>query len=83
MGKIIIVLAIIVIAFWYWSGLNQNSAEMSSGDDQKKYAQIIADCVARGDFTQADSFKGSGKSPEAICADENNLYMSYGEWRRR
>jgi hypothetical protein len=84
MGKILIVLAIIVIAYWYWSGLNQNSGEMYSGDDPKKNAQIIADCVARGDFAQAGEYSDRNESPKYICADENNLYSnSAGEWHRR
>ena len=83
MGRIIIVLAIIGIAYWYWSGLGQNSAETSSVDDPKKNAQIIADCVARGDSAEADGYKGLGRSPESICADKNNLYMTYTGWHRR
>jgi uncharacterized membrane protein len=83
MGRIIIVLAIIVIAYWYWSGLGQNSAETSSADDPKRNAQIIAECLANGRFAQADNYKGPGENPEYICADENNLYMIYGEWHRR
>jgi hypothetical protein len=81
MGKIIIVLAIIVIAYWYWSGLD--SAETSAVDDPKRNAQIISDCVARGGFEDVDSHKGSGQTPESICADKNNLYDTYGGWHRR
>jgi hypothetical protein len=83
MGRIIFFLAIIGIAYWYWSGPHQYSAETSPIDDPKKNAQIIAECVAHGDYEQADSYKGSGENPEDICADKNNLYRTYGEWRRR
>jgi hypothetical protein len=83
LGTPLLLLAIIVIAYWYWSELGQNSAETSSVDDPKKNAQIIADCVARGDFAEADSYKGPRQTPESICADENNLYMTYEGWHRR
>ena len=83
MGRIIIVLAIIVIAYWYWSGPNDYSAETSPVDDPKKNAQIIADCVARGDFAQEDNYKGPGENREYICADKNNLYRAYDGWHRR
>ena len=83
MGRIIIVFAIIVLAYWYWSELGKNTAETSTLDDPKRNAQIIADCVAQGGFEGVDSYKGSGQTPESICADKNNLYMTYGEWHRR
>jgi hypothetical protein len=83
MGKIMIVLAIIGIAYWYWSGPHDYSAGTSPVDDPKKNAQIIADCVAHGDYMQSSGYKGRGESPEAICADENNLYRSYTGWHRR
>ena len=83
MARIIVVLAIIVIAYWYWSGLYQNSAETTSVDDPKKNAQIIAECVRNGNFMQSDSYKGPRENPENICADENNLYRGYDGWHRR
>ena len=71
MGRIIIVLAIIVIAYWYWSGPNDYSAETSPVDDPKKNAQIIADCVANGNFSQTDSYKGGiadeARPSRALC----------------
>ena len=84
MGKTIIVLVIIVIAYWYWSGANQYSAQTTSVDDPKKNAQIIADCIANGGgMAPTDSYKGSQKRPEEICADKHNLYRSYTGWHRR
>ena len=83
MGRIIIFLAIIGIAYWYWSGPHQYSAETSPIDDPKKNAQIIAECVAQENFAKADGYRDSGENPEEICADENNLYMFDGKWYRR
>jgi len=76
-------LAFIVIAYWLWTGPFQNLANTPSTDDPKRNAQIVEDCVARGGFEQADSHKGPGASPESLCADENNLYRTYGEWHHR
>jgi len=75
-GTPLILLAIIGGAYWYWTGPYELSAIPTSGDDPKKNAQIVADCVARGGFEQADSHKGPGASPESLCADENNLGYS-------
>jgi hypothetical protein len=84
MGKTIIVLVIIVIAYWYWSGAYQYSAKMSTSDDPKKNAQIIAECVKDGGGLGHDgSYTGSRESPEDICADKNNLYRGYDGWHRR
>ena len=83
MGRIIIVLAIIVIAYWYWSELGQDISQTSALDDPERNAQIIEDCVARGGFDDAGSNKGPGQSPAILCADKNNLYRTYGEWHRR
>ena len=79
----VIWLAVIGIAYWYWSELHNYSAETSYVDDPKKNAQIIADCVENGSYMQSTRYKGQGESPEGICADENNLYRTYTGWHRR
>jgi hypothetical protein len=83
MARFIIVLVFIGIAYWYWSGPHDYSAETSPVDDPKKNAQIIADCVEHGYSEQSDGYKGQGRSPEDICADENNLHKTYTGWHRR
>ena len=70
-------LVFIGIAYWIWTGPYQSLAYTPSVDDPKRNAQIIADCVAQGGFEDVDSYKGSGQTPESICADKNNLYMTY------
>ena len=79
----VIWLAVIGIAYWYWSGPRDYSAGTSPVDDSKKNAQIIADCVANGGYMQSGRYNGQGESPEGICADENNLYRNYTGWHRR
>jgi hypothetical protein len=83
MGKIIIVLAFIGIAYWYWTGPYQHSAKAHPEDNPKKNAQIIAECVAQENFAKADGYRDPGENPEEICADENNLYMFDGKWYHR
>jgi hypothetical protein len=83
MGKIIIVLAFIGIAYWYWTGPYQHSAKAHPEDNPKKNAQIIADCVENGGYMRSSHYNGQGESPTAICADENNLYRNYTGWHRR
>jgi len=79
----VIWLAVIGIAYWYWSEPDNYSAGTSPVDDPKKNAQIIADCVANGGYMQSNGYKDQGESPEGICADENNLYRTYTGWHRR
>ena len=76
-------LVFIGIAYWIWTGPYQSLAYTPSVDDPKRNAQIIADCVARGDFAQEDNYKGPGENREYICADKNNLYRAYDGWHRR
>ena len=83
MGKIIIVLAFIGIAYWYWTGPYQHSAKAHPEDNPKKNAQIIAECVAHENFAKADGYRDPGEDPEEECADEHNLVKMYGEWHRR
>ena len=83
MGRLIIVLAMIGIAYWYWTGPYQHSATTPAEDNPKKNAAIMAKCIAEENFAIADGARDPGEDAEAMCADENNLVEMYGEWHRR
>jgi hypothetical protein len=84
LSKLVKPLAFIGIAYWYWTGPYQDFANAPSTDEPKKNAQIIAECVARGDFAQAGNYSDRRENPEYICANENNLYRNNaGEWHHR
>jgi hypothetical protein len=83
MAKLILLLAFIGIAYWYWTSPYLHSAKTPSVDDPKKNAQIMAQCIAGEKFAEADSYRSPGADAEDVCADENGLMKIYGEWHRR
>ena len=83
MARLLIVLAFIGLAYWFWTGPYQNASNTPPADDTKKNAEIMAQCIARENFAEADGYRSSGDDAETVCADENNLYKQYGEWYHR
>jgi hypothetical protein len=83
LGKPIILLAFIGIAYWYWSGPYQHSAKTPPADDPKNNAEIMEQCIAQENFAIADGLRSPGENAEEVCADENGLFKIYGEWHRR
>jgi hypothetical protein len=79
----VILLAMIGIAYWYWSGPYQNSATTPAADDPMQNAEIMARCIADENFAKADGLRGPGKDTEEACADENGLFKIYGKWYHR
>ena len=83
MAKLVIVLAFIGIAYWYWTGPYQHSAKTPPADDPKENAKIMAQCIAQENFAIADGARDPGENAEEGCADENGLMKIYGEWYHR
>jgi hypothetical protein len=90
MGKIIIVLAIIGISYWYWTGPFQHSAQTSSVDDPKKNAEIMKQCITRekhmeaaGGLAGLGGVGSTGEDAEKTCADQYGLVEIDGEWHLR
>lgn len=81
----VILLASIGIAYWYWSGPYQNSANTPAVDDTKKNAEVMRLCIARENYGEAVSgYSGNlGEDAEELCADENDLFKMDGTWYRR
>jgi len=79
----VILLAFIGIAYWYWSGPYQNSANTPAVDDTKKNAEIMAQCIVQENFAIEDGARDLGENAEEVCADENGLLKMYGEWYHR
>jgi hypothetical protein len=76
-------LALIGIAYWYWSGPYQNSANTPPVNDTKKNAEIMAQCIAQENFAVADGARDPGEDAEEVCAEENGLMKMYGKWYSR
>jgi hypothetical protein len=88
MARLVIVLAFIGIAYWYWSGPYQNSANTAPVDDTKQNAGIMNRCIADKNYTEAvGGYSGNGgntgEDAEEVCADENSLFKMDGKWYRR
>jgi hypothetical protein len=83
MARLVIVLALIGIAYWYWSGPYQNSAHTPSVDDTKQNAKIMARCIADENFAEADGARNPGENAEEVCAYENSLFKMDGKWYHR
>jgi len=90
LGTPVILLAIIGIAYWYWSGPYQNSADTPAVDDTKQNAEIMKRCITREKHMEASAglaglgdVGSTGEDAEKLCADENRLYKSDGKWYSR
>jgi len=88
MAKLVIVLAFIGIAYWYWSGPYQNSLNAPPVDDTRQNARIMEQCIARVNYAEAVSGSSgnvgsTGNDAEEVCADENRLFKMEGNWYRR
>jgi hypothetical protein len=79
----VILLAFIGIAYWYWTGPFDNSANTAPKDDPNITAKIMAKCIAQENFAIADGAKDPLENAREECADENGLMKIYGEWYHR
>jgi len=87
MAKLVIILAIIGVAYWYWSGPYQQSRQTSVADQLKENAAIMQRCVAQeGRMQSAGGLAGvgdvgsSGEDAERLCATKNHLVKRDGNW---
>ena len=83
-------LLLIGIAYWYWPGPYQNSANTPAADDTKQNAGIMQRCIARekhmeaaGELAGIGYVGSTGEDAEELCADENSLFKRDGKWYRR
>lgn len=82
-------LAIIGIAYWYWSGPYYESEVPVETDRLQENAAIMQRCIrqeermeAAGGLAGVGGVGGSGADAERLCAQKNNLYLRDGEWHR-
>ena len=90
MAKLVIVLALIGIAYWYWSGPYQSSADSPAADATKQNGEIMRRCMTRekhmeaaGELAGIGYVGTTGEEAEKLCADENGLYKMDGKWYPR
>jgi hypothetical protein len=89
-GTPVILLAVIGVAYWYWSGPYQNSASVPAAEDSKQNAETMERCVARekhmeaaGGLAGLGDVASTGEDAEKVCADEYSLYKGDGKWYHR
>jgi hypothetical protein len=90
MTRLVIVLTLIGIAYWYWTGPYQNSSQTPPVDDTMQNAEIMKRCITREKHMEAAAglaglggVGSTGEDAERLCADEHNLFKSDGEWHSR
>ena len=80
MAKLVIFLAIIGFAYWYWSGPYQKSKQ--EADRLRENAVIMQRCI-----DLEESMRAAGVSAavdvERLCAEKNKLYLRAGKWHSK
>jgi hypothetical protein len=90
MAKLVILLAMVGLAYWYWSGPYQRSAGTSEADQLKENAAVIQRCVKQetsmqsaGDVAGLGDVGSNREDAERLCADKHGLEKRDGGWHRR
>ena len=90
MRKLVIFLAVIGFAYWYWSGPYQKSTEELEVDRLKDNAAIIQRCINQEQRMQSAGALGGvadvgsgGVDAERLCAEKNHLEKRDGDWYDR
>lgn len=87
MARLIMFLAIAGIAYWYWTGHQQDSPEARKADRLQENAAVMQRCIKQeermqsaGGLAGVGDVGGSGRDAERICAEKNGLHLVDGQW---
>jgi hypothetical protein len=87
MTKLLMIVAIIGIAYWYWSGSHQKSTEALEAERLQDNAVIMQRCIkeeermqAAGGVAGVGDVGSTGADAERVCAAKNNLRLQDGKW---
>jgi hypothetical protein len=87
MARLVIFLAIIGLAYWYWSGHSRESTETLEADRLQENAALMQRCIRQeGSMAAAGGVAGvgdvgsSGADAERLCAAKNHFYLRDGKW---
>jgi hypothetical protein len=90
MGKLVMILAVLGVAYWYWSGPYKESAANSGSDELRENAAIMQRCIkqeermqAAGGLAGVADVGSGGQDAQTLCAEKNNLVLQDGKWHRR
>jgi hypothetical protein len=89
MARIVIFLAIMGFAYWYWSGPYQKSTETLEADRLRDNALTMQRCIKQeqrmqgaGGLAGLGDVGSAGTDAERLCAEKNNLQLRDGNWYR-
>jgi hypothetical protein len=87
MAKLLVLLAIVGVAYWYWWGRPAEPIELREADRLRENAAIMQSCVKREQsMTAAGSVGGladagyGDEDAQRLCAEKNRLYLRDGSW---
>lgn len=90
MGRIIVVLAVLGLGWWYWNGSRDQPVEALEAARFKESAAIMQQCIRQEERMQSAGGLGgladvgsSGADAERTCADKHGLVKRDGQWQRR
>jgi hypothetical protein len=90
MAKLVILLAIIGLAYWFWSGRDQETTQTLEAERLQDNAVIMQRCIKEEERMQASGgvaglgdVGSAGADAESVCAEKNNLYLQDGKWHSR
>lgn len=90
MAKLVVLLAIVGLGYWYWSGPYQKSTQTLEAERLQENAVIMQRCIKQEERMQTSGGLGglgdvgsSGADAERLCADKNKLYQRDGQWHDR
>jgi len=90
MKKLLVLLALIGAAYWYWTGPYQKSTASLEADQLQENAATMQRCINQEQRMQGAGALGgvgdvgsSGQDAERVCAEKNHLYKQDGNWYRQ
>ena len=90
MTKLVVLLAIIGFAYWYWSGPYQKSSETLEADQLQDNAVLMQRCIkqegsmdAAGGLAGVGDVGSGGADAERLCAAKYDLYLHNGKWHSK
>jgi hypothetical protein len=89
-AKLVTLLAVLGLAYWYWSGSRDQPIEALEAARFKENAAIMQQCIRQEERMQSAGGLGgiadagsSGADAERACADKHGLVKRDGEWHKR
>lgn len=90
MARLAIVLALLGLGYWYWSGPYQKSTETLEAERLKENAVTMQRCVnqeqrmqSTGGLAGLADVGSAGVDAERLCAAKYGLEKRDGEWHRK